>query len=94
MKSHLDWSSDQVLPLHPQQLSVVSNLDSRHLMQFYCIIVLSFPGEFLSTTLICPQNSRIQGMTVTLDVISQETLTLDILNANFQTETDTGENTL
>jgi hypothetical protein len=33
-------------------------------------------------------------MTVTLDVISQETLTLDILNANFQTETDTGENTL
>jgi hypothetical protein len=83
VKSHLDWSSDQVLPLHPQQL-----------MQFYCIIVLSFPGEFLSTTLICPQNSRIQGMTVTLDVISQETLTLDILNANFQTETDTGENTL
>jgi hypothetical protein len=48
------------------------------------------PGEFTSTTLICPQNSRIQGMTVTFDVISQETLTLSIFIANFQAERDTG----
>jgi hypothetical protein len=47
-----------------------------------------------NTTLICPQNARIQGMTVTLDVILQETLTLDILNVNLQAETDTGEKTL
>jgi hypothetical protein len=33
-------------------------------------------------------------MTVTLDVISQETLTRDIFNVNFQAETDTGEKTL
>jgi hypothetical protein len=32
-------------------------------------------------------------MTVTLDVISQEKLTLHIFNANFQSETDTGEKT-
>jgi hypothetical protein len=33
-------------------------------------------------------------MTVTLDVISQETLTLDILNENLQADTGTGEKIL
>jgi hypothetical protein len=60
-----------VLPLQPQWSWAVSNLDSRHFVPLsgQWIIVLSFPGEFASTTLICPQNLRIQGMTVTLDVI-------------------------